>query len=133
MNPRHAAELALVGWYLMMPQQGIDRWNRGTSVVQIEQTPVPESDEMRGDEVAKLEAVIARYKDRLGKIPHVVGVEPTYDDNGNYIIAIMVDVESNVADVERAEPSQLDGYPVVVFPPSQGILLRRASEKPKAR
>src|SRR5258708_16749266 len=67
----------------------------------------------------KVENVITRYGKRL-RLPHVAGVNPAYLPDKGYIIAVFSDENEYVGSIERAEPSALDGYPVVVFPPNTG-------------
>jgi len=67
----------------------------------------------------KVENVITRYE-KLLKLPHVAGVNPAYLPDKGYIIAVFADENEYVGSIERAEPSALDGYPVVVFPPNTG-------------
>ena len=113
MKPRHAAALALVGWYLMAPL--------GTAVAQaIREFGGARS--TRKDEIdqAKAEAVIA-HNHWLLKIPHVKFLAPTFtfDERGNYsgpAIEVMVDEDKNIGEVKRKIPTTLGGLPVVVSP-----------------
>jgi len=87
------------------------------NVVQGE-TPGDEQQRLRIAQT-KVENVITRYE-KLLKLPHVAGVNPAYLPDKGYIIAVFADENEYVGSIERAEPSALDGYPVVVFPPNTG-------------
>jgi hypothetical protein len=113
MNSRHAASLALVGWYLMLPPRtAVAQATRESGSART--LPKDEMDRI------KAEAVIA-HNDWLLKIPHVTEVQPTFnfDEHDNYngpAIAVFVDKDRNISEVQRKIPSKLDGLPVVVIP-----------------
>jgi hypothetical protein len=149
MKPRHVTAFALVGWYLMVPTHSKVQ-NNGGDLVLIQRvtddpgftvigaSSVTPATREFGDvtrprkdleDQAKAEALIAHNKWLL-KIPHVTDVEPTvtFDEHNNYAgpaIAILVDKDGNITEVQRKIPSKLDGLSVVVMPqpttPEQGV------------
>ncbi len=79
----------------------------------------PDSDEGQAELralQAAVEAVISRHNSELQQ-KHVAEIRAAYLPDKGYIIAVWIDKEENLDDVEHHEPSVLEGYPVVVFPP----------------
>jgi hypothetical protein len=144
MNLRHAAALALAGWYLTQSpyNQNIFRCNlngqarsdlglsqiAGNAAIAQAQTnslgETAEEEQQRLREAEqKVNDVIAKYKTRLN-LRHVDYIRAGwYPEHGGYIIAVFADKAENVGELERSEPSSLDGYPVVVLPPNIGEAL----------
>jgi hypothetical protein len=135
MKPRHAAALALVGWYLMVVPTTTNAQASPTSTpsrkaAQIWPTVsqaqagavdpdavVPEAREA----YRRSEAAIAANQWVL-KVPHVTGMNPTFFLDKSAApkrvikggIRVWVYQPNNVREVERKLPSQLDGVRVVV-------------------
>jgi hypothetical protein len=139
MNLRHAAALALVGWYLMVPPYNenvfrcdlnapLTEWRHhsGAVIAQADstnsmgETSEQEQARLKAEE-DKVKAVMTRYKARL-TLPHVAQVTVAYEPSINSdVVAIIADRAENVSELEREEPSTLDGYSVIVYPPFIGI------------
>jgi hypothetical protein len=86
------------------------------------ETPEEEQQRLRGAE-QKVNDVITKYQARL-KRPHVDYIRSAYmAEHGGSIIGVWADKAENVGELERTEPSSLDGYPVIVFPPNRGVAL----------
>jgi len=134
MKPRHAAALALVGWYLMVPPTLDPRRQQSGLFVDLS-APLPKCDTVfdsvspvytleqspMSDEEIAIRAVIAKNAWIL-KIPHVTSMFYGLS-NHEMIIVVGVDKEENVAEVEHKLPNKLDGFPVEVSPPSTGEYL----------
>jgi hypothetical protein len=112
MKPRHAAALALVGWYLMVsPEIGSTAGppTGSTNVLaQSEAEPQPE----RSQEEIDADVVVDTYSLDLVKVPGVWGVESRQDSSGRW--CILVSVEKITPEVRDEIPKTLNGFPVVV-------------------
>ena len=132
MKGRHAAALALVGWYLMVVPATTHAQASPISRPVDPDAVVPAAREAH----RRSEAAIAANQWVL-KVPHVTGMNPLFFPdkarlawiraNPSYVrnntppkggvkggIRVWVDQPNNVREVERKVPSQLDGLPVVV-------------------
>src|SRR5271156_5507454 len=134
MKPRHAAALALVGWYLMVVPATTHAQASPISRPVDPDAVVPAAREAH----RRSEAAIAANQWVL-KVPHVTGMNPLFllDKSAapkrvvKVGIRVWVDQPNNVREVERKVPSQLDGLPVVVEVVGWCLSVRLGKEVPK--
>jgi len=111
---RHAAALALVGWYLMAPPEIGSKTGLPTGSTNVlaqseaEPPPQPEKsqEEMDADEVVHTHGL------DLVKVPGVWGVESHRDSSGRWCIVVMV--EKITPEVRDEIPKTLNGFPVFI-------------------
>jgi hypothetical protein len=106
MKPRHAAALALVGWFLMV-----------STAVAIGQV----SDQADLENTRRAMQKVCDDNKWLLNVPHVARCSPT--STGQVIasgdkmaVGIFLDEASNVDEVRGKVPATLEGYPTVVLP-----------------
>jgi hypothetical protein len=130
MKPRHAAALALVGWYLMVVPTTTNAQASPTSTPSRKAAHVrPTVSQAQAEaDYAQLWKAQRRAKAAIAanawvlKVPHVKYVKPDFiiDENarpkgvGATGIGVFVDKSENVREVEGKVPPQLDGVRVLV-------------------
>ncbi len=114
MKPRHAAALALVGWYLMVSPEIGSKAGLPTGctnvLAQSEAEPPPQPE--KSQEEIDAEQVVDTYGLELVKVPRVWGVESRQDSSGRW--CIVVSVEKITPEVRDEIPKTLNGFPVVI-------------------
>ena len=114
MNIRHAAALALVGWYLLMPP-GTQRCVADADG--LAEAPNDDYAELKLEQ-DKVQAVCDDPANKwILKLPHVSALSPAAscqtDDDCESSISIQVDYPKDVEVVQRKTPPTLGGYPVI--------------------
>src|SRR5258708_4112239 len=113
MNIRHAAALALVGWYLMLPATVA----KAQQMAQARPTEDPAA-LLRAYKATK--AIVDKNRTHLMKIPHVDDVSACSTPAKEWAICVQVENHKYLSEVVRKIPSQIEGLPVRVEPLDQG-------------
>ncbi len=112
MKLRHAAALALVGWYLMSPAG-----SRGAD----EPQQTPSAEQVSADSVAN------HYALDFLKIPGVFGVAARMGQDGRMYIAVLIDAIT--PEIQTAVPPTLEGFPVVLSVEERQFMLGQPQTK----